>query len=216
MRLTRVAASGVALFGAATAQEVTKYYDPTTNITFSSITHANGVSYRIALPIDSPVADAIFQIVSPNDFAWCGLAWGGHMTQNPLSVSWPTGQTTGQQAIVSSRFAYGYYAIPQPYDSATYTYLRGTSANATHWQVTARCQGCTRWSSSDGDFNIEVLSETVLAYACSSVAPEAPASNTSAFNVHEQFGIWGHDLQAGKSARADFDEWVRGNAGAEV
>ncbi|KAF2106893.1 hypothetical protein BDV96DRAFT_472929, partial [Lophiotrema nucula] len=144
-----------------------KYYDPTSGITYASITHANGVTYRIALPPNSVDSDAILQMVSPNDVAWCGLAWGGHMTQNPLSVSWSTGQ--------------------------------GTSANTTHWQVTARCQGCTRWSSADGDTNLDSQPEALFAYACSSVAPDVRTSNTSAFNIHEQYGTWTHDLIIAKN-----------------
>lgn len=103
----------------------------------------------------------------------------------------------------------GYFAVPQSYEGAEYTYLKGTTANATHWQVTARCQGCTRWSSVDGDFNLENESEAVLAYACSSVAPDEPASNTSTFNIHEQFGIWNHDLKFAKNA--SFANWTKNN-----
>ena len=82
-----------------------KYTDPDTGIAFSSITHSNGLSTRVALPIDSAESDAILQIVAPRSFAWCGFAWGGHMTQNPLSVGWTTGATEGQRAIISSRIA---------------------------------------------------------------------------------------------------------------
>lgn len=103
----------------------------------------------------------------------------------------------------------GYYAVPLPYDGAEHTYLKGTTSNATHWQVTARCQGCTRWSSADGDFNLETGSDAILAYACSSVAPDEPASNTSQFNIHEQFGIWNHNLSFGKSA--SFADWIKNN-----
>ena len=85
--------------------EASKFFDSTTGITFSSITHSNGVSYRVALPTNTSTSDAIFQVVSPLSFAWCGLAWGGHMTNNPLSVSWATGASTGEKAIVSSRMA---------------------------------------------------------------------------------------------------------------
>jgi hypothetical protein len=149
------------------------------------------------------------------------------MTNNPLSVSWPTGATSGQKSIVSSRMALyvssepgildntniisGYSSIPGPYADATYTYLKGPEANSTHWTMTARCQGCTIWSSSDGDFNIQNQTEAVFAYACSSTPPATPSSNTSAIQVHEQFGIWGHDLSAAKNA--SFSSWVKaGNA----
>jgi hypothetical protein len=103
----------------------------------------------------------------------------------------------------------GYYAVPQPYEGAEYTYLKGTTANSTHWTMTARCQGCTRWSSADGDFNLENENEAVLAYACSSVPPEERTSNTSSFNIHEQFGIWSHNLAIAKNA--SFSDWIKNN-----
>ncbi|KAF2265368.1 CBD9-like protein, partial [Lojkania enalia] len=192
----------------------TKYYDLETGISYSSISHANGLTHRIAFPEDSSASDAILQVVAPNDFGWCGFSWGGHMTQNPLSVGWPTGVSSGQKAIISSRMAYGYYAVPLPYDGATYTYLVGTTSNDTHWQITTRCQGCTQWSSADGDFNLQNETEAVFAYACSSVPPDDPASNSSTFNIHEQFGIWGHDLSGAKNA--SFSEWVEKNSYTET
>ncbi|KAF2191561.1 iron reductase domain protein [Zopfia rhizophila CBS 207.26] len=201
MRIFKMLASVSALCTTATSQyTATKFYDRASGITWSHITHSNGVTYRVALPLTSNSSDAILQVIVPNKFAWCGLAWGGHMTNNPLSVHWNTNATTGLKALVSSRMAFGYYATPQPYDGAEYTYLKGTTSNSTHWQVTSRCQGCTRWSSSDGDYAIDSQDETQLAYACSSVPPDKPTSNTSTFNVHEQFGTWIHDLKIAKNA----------------
>lgn len=103
----------------------------------------------------------------------------------------------------------GYYAVPLPFEGATYTALH-TSADADGWSITARCQGCTQWSSADGDFNIQNEDFAVLAYACSSVAPDTPSSNTSTFNIHEQFGIWGHDLTLARNA--SFGSWVGGRS----
>ncbi|ORX98942.1 hypothetical protein BCR34DRAFT_606762 [Clohesyomyces aquaticus] len=176
-----------------------RYYEKTSGITYSSITLPNGVSYRISLPAASNISEAILQIVVPKAFGWCGLAWGGHMTNNPLSVHWATKAKSGQKAIVSSRMAFGYNAVPNPYIGATYTYLKGTTSNNTHWQVTSYCVGCTRWSTSDGDVDLTTQSETQFAYACSSVAPSTPTSNTSTFNVHEQNGIWTHDLSIARN-----------------
>jgi hypothetical protein len=83
----------------------TRYYDAASSITYSSVTLPNGVSYRIALPIDSPTADGIVQIVAPNKYGWCGLAWGGRMTGNPLTVVWPSKAANGQKVVVSNRWA---------------------------------------------------------------------------------------------------------------
>jgi hypothetical protein len=45
--------------------------------------------------------DTVIQVVSPNDIGWLGLAWGGSMTYNPLTVSW----ANGGSVVVSSRYA---------------------------------------------------------------------------------------------------------------
>jgi hypothetical protein len=100
------------------------------------------------------------------------------------------------------------------YEGAELTYLKGTTANSTHWQVTARCQGCTRWSSADGDFNLETEDQAILAYACSSVTPDRPTSNMSMFNIHERFGIWSHDLTFAKNA--SFADWLKSNKYEEM
>lgn len=102
-----------------------------------------------------------------------------------------------------------YYAVPSPYEGAEYTLLKGTTTNATHWQVTARCRGCTSWSSADGDFNLHNDDQAILAYACSSVTPDEKTSNTSTFNIHEQFGIWSHELSFAKNE--SFGDWVKAN-----
>lgn len=65
----------------------------------------NGVSYRIALPIDSPTADGIIQIVAPSKYGWCGFAWGGRMTGNPFTIAWPSKAATGEMITVSNRWA---------------------------------------------------------------------------------------------------------------
>ncbi|KAF2653086.1 iron reductase domain protein [Lophiostoma macrostomum CBS 122681] len=206
--------TGAALVVLASSQTPTPYYDSTSGISYSSVTQANGVTFRVALPVAVTPADAILQVIAPVKYGWCGFAWGGHMINNPLSVSWPTGATTGQKSIVSSRMALGYTAVPSPYPNATYTPIKGPAANSTHWTLTTRCQGCTIWSSSDGDFNIQNETEAVFAYACSSTPPVTPSSNTSDIQVHEEFGIWGHDLSAAKNA--SFSSWVKAAGNASV
>jgi hypothetical protein len=81
------------------------YYDSTSGITYSSVTLPNGVSYRLALPINSTTADGIIQIVAPTKYGWCGFAWGGRMVSNPLSVAWPSKAASGQKVMVSNRWA---------------------------------------------------------------------------------------------------------------
>jgi hypothetical protein len=75
-----------------------RYYEAATGITYASFGGLPGdITYRIALPAQSNSSDAIIQIVAPKALGWAGFAWGGHMTNNPLSVFW--------EGTVSSRMA---------------------------------------------------------------------------------------------------------------
>ncbi|KAL5398674.1 hypothetical protein PMIN06_007831 [Paraphaeosphaeria minitans] len=181
-----------------------RFYDAASGITYSSVTMPNGVSYRLALPIDSPNADGIVQVVAPSKYGWCGFAWGGRMTGNPLTVAWPSKAANGEPVTVSNRWATGYSSVPTAYTGASHTYLpiSPSTINSTHWTVTSRCQGCTRW----GTTNIEAATSVTFAYACSTVAPSNPASNTSSFSVHESPGRWAHDLTIAKNG--SFATWV--------
>ncbi|KAF2743066.1 iron reductase domain protein [Sporormia fimetaria CBS 119925] len=195
----------------------TQHHDADTNLTYSSITHPNGFTYRIALPSLPSTSDtnhhssdsAILQIIAPHTLSWCGLAWGGRMIGNPLSVFWPTGASTGLKAIVSSRIASGKYLMPTNYSSAAYTYLNPTTANETHWTVTVLCQGCTRWNIAGQHVDLTESIHTNFGFACSKIKPTTPASNMSFFGIHEQYGVWEHDWSLGRNER--FEEAVRGN-----
>lgn len=64
----------------------------------------SGITFRVAVPssISSQTPfDVVVQVIAPNQVGWAGLAWGGKMTSNPLTVAW----ANGNSAIVSSRFA---------------------------------------------------------------------------------------------------------------
>jgi glucose/arabinose dehydrogenase len=96
------------------------------------------------------------------------------------------------------------------YDGAEHTYLKGTTTNSTHWTVNALCKGCTGWQNNEDNrqvLNATGTTEFAWAYGVSQV--ENPARNDSAFNVHQAWGKWTHDLNA---ARIDnFDSLVKTN-----
>lgn len=84
------------------------YVDQETGFTFSeskaAATLSSNIIYRIATPANVPSGqpyDVVLQIVAPNSIGWAGLAWGGTMVRNPLTVSYPNGQKT----TASSRWA---------------------------------------------------------------------------------------------------------------
>ncbi len=78
--------------------------DSVTGFTFSSYTNDKGITYRVAVPdlvAADKAFDAVVQIIAPIGLGWIGLAWGGSMTYNPLTIVWANGKTP----VVSSRMA---------------------------------------------------------------------------------------------------------------
>ncbi|KAK4187060.1 hypothetical protein QBC35DRAFT_250457 [Podospora australis] len=185
------------------------YQDPDTGLTFSSYTSDRGVSFRVAIPEDIPAGDKVFdtvlQIQAPVDIGWAGFAWGGHMVYNPLSIAWANGTSN---VVLSSRIAYGYYSPPE-YPLAEYKVLKaGTHINATHWQLTTLCKGCSRWGDEDiGYTEIDPEYDSTLAYAYSDYPVDEPSDPSSTFGIHDSLG---HPVFAlGTQARnADFEAKV--------
>ena len=63
----------------------------------------SGIRYRVGLPnVDAAPFDVLLQVVAPRSVGWAGLAWGGQMTYNPLTVGWANGD---KGVVVSSRRA---------------------------------------------------------------------------------------------------------------
>jgi hypothetical protein len=81
-----------------------KYCDAATSVCYTEFSSTNNIIFRVAIP-DTATAttpfDLLLQIVAPKAIGWAGLAWGGAMTYNPLTIAWPN----GNGAVVSSRRA---------------------------------------------------------------------------------------------------------------
>ena len=198
--------------------------DPETGLNWASFTTERGLTFRVAVPeevTETADFDTAFQIIAPAHLGWVGLAWGGSMTYNPLAVSWPN----GQEVTVSSRIALqvthlsqrsgrgdimalkltaynlrSSFSPPLAYDFATYTVLeKGTHINATHWQVTAICSGCSRWGEEDsgGTIHLNATGQNALAFAYSDVPVHDATKNDSSFNMHSGAGHWVHDFSQG-------------------
>jgi hypothetical protein len=93
---------------APTADAAVAYTDPETGFTFASYnaayTLSKSIAFRVAVPSDASRVssyDAVLQVVAPLDVGWAGLAWGGSMVNNPLTVSY----ANGNSATISSRYA---------------------------------------------------------------------------------------------------------------
>jgi hypothetical protein len=113
MGLLGVVATALTLGGAALGSPVpetaapravaAKYCDAKTTVCYSEWVSPEKIAYRIAIP-DTATAgsfDILLQIEAPKTVGWAGIAWGGTMTNNPLTVAWASGTT----AIASTRKA---------------------------------------------------------------------------------------------------------------
>ncbi|CAO2658574.1 Nn.00g062970.m01.CDS01 [Neocucurbitaria sp. VM-36] len=209
MRPNKLAFGLATVASTALAQTTKRYCDTKTSICFSGWSGTNGITFGIALP-EAKVApfDTILQIVSPIKNGWVGFSWGGTMPYVPLTIGWVN--NASNTAIYSSRMAYG-LSLPQPYDGAEYSYLKGTGYNATHWTLNVRCKGCSQWHDVDG--NLVAIDATAtaqkFAYGLASKLPAQPANNKSTFNVHNSFGNYRLDLTQGQNS--NFDSLVAAN-----
>ncbi|KAF2840298.1 iron reductase domain protein [Patellaria atrata CBS 101060] len=202
MRVSSVAA-GLAALASLVHGQTYKYCDAV-GICYAGYTTEQGIQYGVAIPAGrEPPFQIILQIAAPKSVGWAGIAWQGTMAYNPLAVAWPNGDS---DVVVSSRMAYG-LSLPQPYPDATYTELKGTGQNATHWTLTTLCEGCSAFLDvNGGDYMIPTTGEARLAWAQSAEQVIEPANNESAFFAHDTFGKWGHDMAMAQSP--DFDAWV--------
>ncbi|KAL6705840.1 hypothetical protein ACN47E_006300 [Coniothyrium glycines] len=189
------------------------YTDPETGFTFSetraAATLTSNIVYRIAQPANIPGGqpyDIVLQVIAPNQLGWVGLAWGGSMIRNPLTVAYPN----GQKPTVSSRWAIG-HTTPAQYTGATYTPLiTGNKSNSTHWQFTVKCTGCTTYTGTSGTVRIDPTTTKRFGFACSTNGKVSqPSSPSSTIPVHDVYNYITHDFSAG--ANANFASLVARN-----
>ncbi|KAL2265948.1 hypothetical protein VTJ83DRAFT_5300 [Remersonia thermophila] len=184
------------------------YEDPETGLTFASCTTNRDVTVRIAIPDQIPadkIYDTVIQVAAPNDIGWFGWAWGGHMTYNPLAILWANGTNN---VVLSPRIAYGYFSPPEHPDSSYTILSTGTHINETHWQVTAKCSGCSRWGDEwIGYTELDPDRQTIMAYAWSNYPVDAPEDASSTFAIHQSLGHPIYDLTVAKNA--DFEAKIQ-------
>ncbi|KAF2196778.1 CBD9-like protein [Delitschia confertaspora ATCC 74209] len=212
---TTAVAALMALVPETLAADSAVFRDSETGFTFSQYSApykiGKTIAFRVAVPSGATPGqpyDAVIQVAAPNDVGWCGLAWGGRMTNDPLTVAW----ANGQSAVVSSRFT-TQHSFPQPYTGASYEVFRtGTKSNSTHWQYTALCRGCTSFpASSSRNTTLNPNGANTFAFAYASGKPSNPSSNTSSFPVHDSYNYWSHDFAS--AANPDFVSLVARNSG---
>jgi hypothetical protein len=125
-----------------------------------------------------------------------------------------------QQRGLRTNKATSGHSTPTSYTGATYTLLtKGNKSNSTHWQLTAKCTGCTTWTGSSGASRIDPKDQKRLGFACAAAKPASPSSNTSSIPVHDVYNYFTHDFSTG--ANANFatllaKNGVSGGAGGEM
>ncbi|KAI0010684.1 CBD9-like protein [Xylariaceae sp. FL0662B] len=206
-------ASAATLLCIASKAQADVFVDSETGFTFSQYSAAysttDAITFRIAVPSTATAGtpyDAVIQVVAPSVAGWAGLAWGGSMTNNPLTIGW----ANGNSALASVRRATS-HTTPTPYDGATLEILStGTKANGTHWQYTAKCTGCTSFvGSSNAQKNLDPKGSNRFAFAYSKTKPSSPSSVSTTISVHDVYNYWNHDFAA--AANSNFDELVEKN-----
>ncbi|RDL31382.1 CBD9-like protein [Venustampulla echinocandica] len=197
------------------AADTASYKDAETGFTFSQYnaqyTIGRSITYRIAVPSPVPANsayDVVLQVVAPNEVAWAGLAWGGSMIANPLTVAW----SNSPNVVVSSRYA-TQHAAPSAYADASYELFKpGTHVNSTHWQYTVKCTGCTSYNTATGSRRIlNPSGANRLAFAYSGTRPANPSSNVSSISVHDVYNYWSHDFSI--AGNPDFSSLMVRNLG---
>ncbi|KAH9896345.1 hypothetical protein F4778DRAFT_772208 [Xylariomycetidae sp. FL2044] len=196
--LALMVASGVT---PAAAQGV-QYCDVATGVCYSQV-ETNGISYGVAIPAaTAPPFDILLQVVAPTSIGWAGIAWGGGMHGNPLTVGWANGAST----VVSSRWATA-HTLPDVYDGATYQVLKGSTSNSTHWTLNVLCTGCSQWVEDGETDQVDPDSTSAtLGFAAAETPPTNPSDTGSTFTVHTHYGGFSFDMSLAQSE--DFDAYV--------
>jgi len=92
------------------------------------------------------------------------------------------------------------HTAPKAYPDANYTiYKQGTKSNNTHWQVTARCHGCTSWSTKGSSKYINPKGSQRIAWAFSTSKPSQPSNVNSAIPYHGTPNYFSHEFGAGSN-----------------
>lgn len=80
-----------------------KYCSPTTQLCYNEYATQGNSMFRVAISDTATGSDfdIALQLVGPAGQGWLGLSFGGSMTEAPLAVAWPNGQSV----TASSRWA---------------------------------------------------------------------------------------------------------------
>ncbi|KAI1775447.1 carbohydrate-binding module family 1 protein [Hypoxylon cercidicola] len=202
----------------------TLYSDNNTGITFDTwrvpdtaegsggVSAWGGLTFGIALPENALTEDATEFIGylqcgsnGTTTSAWCGMSFGGPMTNSLLLMAWPY----EGQVLTSFRFASGYTSPDVYTGDATLTQISST-VDESHFTLIFRCQNCLVWDQ-DGASGSASTSAGALVLGWASALralsnPSCPADVGIAFHSNGQ-SIWGATLDE-NAANPSYSEWA--------
>ena len=98
----------------------------------------------------------------------------------------------GADSIFSGHLA------PRPNTGADIQILKaGTKSNSTHWQVTMKCRGCSKWSNDLGERYVNPRGQNRFAMASAWTFKISGTSNTTDIIKHDVHSYWDHQVQNG-------------------
>jgi cellobiose dehydrogenase (acceptor) len=183
-----------------TSAQSVSYNDPNTGIDFMSYYDTkSGARFGIATP-ETLDRDFIGQIVAPTTEGWAALDMSAQMANHIIIAAWPSGGSVKS----SIRKANGYATPPVYTGNVTTTPIsNGTFVNSTHFAYTFVCNGCI---TSDQDSFPNTVEGNAFGWAYSPNAPEKPAAEDTALNLHSAFGAFA--VIFANSSSASYDTWA--------
>ncbi|KAI9150821.1 putative DUR3-Urea permease [Paramyrothecium foliicola] len=171
---------------------------------FASAAGPGGIIFGFAIPETTTAPfQAIVQVTAPIEVGWAGIAFSSRMTNVPLIVTWPNGDTVK----ASPRVAFS-YSLPGAYAEATLRVLDGSTVNETHWVSTIFCDGCSSWSdlAPSPPNSLDPAAPNPFGLAYSTAPVNDPEDENTGFSIHQSAQIGLVDLSLAQAA--EFNDWV--------
>ncbi|KAF5572589.1 cellobiose dehydrogenase [Fusarium pseudoanthophilum] len=189
------------------------YTDPDTGIVFDTWTASGSrMTFGFTFPEDGQTTNAdefigYIKCTTPSGkgTGWCGLSYGGPMTNSLLLMAYP------HDGDILTSFLWANAQVePVPYKGkATLTQI-SSSITADGFTLIYRCQGCTSWSQDGNSGQLATTSSiAVLGWAHSTtdvIDPECPRE--ARMLQHETQSIFGGQLTS-NAFNGDYDQWAK-------
>nr|ADT70775.1 cellobiose dehydrogenase [Hypoxylon haematostroma] len=202
----------------------TPYTDSETGITFATwsvpdraeggngLAPWGGLTFGVALPENALTTDATELIGylkcgsnGTTTDAWCGLSFGGPMTNSLLLMAWPH----EDEILTSFRFASG-YTRPDLYTGDAKLTQISSTIDKDHFTLIFRCQNCLAWNQDGASGSASTSAGSlILGWASALRAPTnagCPAEINFNFHNNGQM-IWGATLDE-SAANPSYSEWA--------